>query len=121
MKIILMVLEDAFNDLSLPPNAFESIAEEAAVAMQRGNSVQGGGNAPQQGGASQSMAPSTQPIGVATPPGENIAELTKAIDALPPEAKLALGQILSKGVSIAEALPEVLQAAQQSGPPTGAM
>jgi hypothetical protein len=121
MKIILTVLDDAFNDLSLPPNTFDDIAKEAAVAMQRGNSTPGGGAAQSGSMTPQSMSPSAQPDGVASPSGENIAELVKSIDALPPEAKLALGQILSKGVSIAEALPEVLQAAQQSGPPTGAM
>jgi hypothetical protein len=42
-----------------------------------------------------------------------LEELAAMIDALPPQAKVALGEILAKGVPVAEALPEVLSMVQQ--------
>jgi hypothetical protein len=84
--------------------------EEVVVAMQRGNSTQGAG-----GGGEGATAP-TSPTGAPSPQGGGgmaLEELAAMIDALPPQAKVALGEILAKGVPVAEALPEVLSMVQQ--------
>lgn len=105
ITLVLTLLNDAFDELALPPNAFEKIAEEAKMAMERGNSVQGGGagGAEEPGGQGSSVPPAVE-------------ELVNAVDALPPAAKLALGDAMAKGVSVMEALPEILRAVQQSSP-----
>jgi hypothetical protein len=110
IETILTILEEAFDELNLPADAFERMKEEVVVAMQRGNSTQGAG------GGEGATAP-TSPTGAAPPPqgggGMALEELAAMIDALPPQAKVALGEILAKGVPVAEALPEVLSMVQQ--------
>ena len=97
---ILTLLEEAFDEVDIPDDAFEQMKEEVQLAMQRGNSTQGAGSSPE----------GTMPQG-----GNELEQLAQAIDTLPPEVKLALGKIIAQGVPIAEALPQVLQAAQNSG------
>ncbi len=98
-ETILKLFDGAFDELELPPDAFQRIMDEAQAVLQRGNSVQGaqGGEAP--GGPD-----------IASPPGsgENLAEVAALIDSLPPAAKTALGNALAEGVPLAEAVPQIV-------------
>jgi hypothetical protein len=107
IETILTILEDAFDELNLPADAFERMREEVVVAMQRGNSTQGAGNTSPEGEDVTGAA-------IAAPGGgTDLEQLAAMIDALPSQAKLALGEILAKGVPVAEAVPEVLGMVQQ--------
>ena len=110
IETILTVLEDAFDELNLPADAFERMKEEVVVAMQRGNSTQGAGSTESPDGAASGPMAATPG---AAPGGTQLEELAAMIDALPAEAKVALGKILAQGVPVAEALPEVLSMVQQ--------
>jgi hypothetical protein len=90
--VIMDLFDEAFDELHLPPDAFQRIKEEATMALQRGN------NAP--------------PSGTTTS-----TDVAAQIDALPEEARQALGLALSRGASLREALPMILQA--QQGNPGG--
>jgi hypothetical protein len=114
IETILTILEEAFDELNLPADAFERMKEEVVVAMQRGNSTQGAGGS--EGAEAPGTEAPTAPPGAMPSPqggGMGLEELAAMIDALPPQAKVALGEILAKGVPVAEALPEVLSMVQQ--------
>jgi hypothetical protein len=53
------------------------------------------------------------------PPGgcaPDLGAIIQQIDALPPEAKVALGNAMAKGVPIAQALQQIMQLVSQQGP-----
>lgn len=97
LETTMELFDNAFDELHLPDDAFKRIAEEAKLAMQRGNSTQGAqGNASPDNALSQSGMPSLE-------------EVAAVVDTLPPEAKVALGNALAAGAPISEALPEVVR------------
>lgn len=110
METIFTLLSDAFDELSLPPDAFERMKQEAVLAMQRGNSTQGAGGSPAPGGPQPAPGGAPQQDGMS---GDQMQQIASLIDNLPPEAKIALGKILAKGVPVMDAVPEVLQMMQQ--------
>lgn len=110
IETILTLLNEAFDELELPKNAFERMQEEVKLSMQRGNSTQGASgdgaaNAETMKGAGAS---DTAPAGA----GQDLAEVAAIVDNLPPEAKIALGKALANGAPIAEALPEIIRTLQ---------
>lgn len=116
MQTIFTLLGDAFDELNIPPDAFIRMKEEAVMAMQRGNSTQGAGNGPPTPNTGQPVTPGQPPSGGLD--ASQMQQIAALIDNLPPEAKLALGKILAKGVPVMDAVPEVLHMMQeQSGNP----
>lgn len=112
IETTLKLFEESFNELTLPKETFSRIREEAAVALRRGNSDAGPAGGGPAGG--EGAPPSGGPVPTGGPPGgDAAAQLAQAIDALPPEAKLALGQALARGAPVVEAVPMILRAAQQ--------
>ena len=104
LETTMTLFDDAFDELTLPTDWASRIKEEAAMAMKRGST-----DVPQGGGKSAAPQPTE------SPGNSSIEEIAAAIDQLPPEAKIALGNVLAKGVPIAEALPEILRTIQTSG------
>lgn len=97
IETTLSLFDEAFDELSLPPNWTDRVREEAQTAMRRGSSdVSGSGGDGAAGGSSEGA-------------GVGLEQIAAAVDMLPPEAKVALGQAIAKGVPVAEALPEVLR------------
>lgn len=96
LETTLTLFDEAFDEVQLPNDAFKRIAEEAAVAMQRGKSTGGAGG----------------------DGGPSLDDVAQAVDQLPPQAKLALGEAIAKGVPVTEALQEVLSAMRNSTTPT---
>lgn len=103
IESILRLLDNTFDELELPKDAFERMMQEVSIAMQRGISTQGG----------ESQDASSQDASASAPNGA-IEQIASVVDQLPPQVKVALGQILAQGVPVSEALPEVLGAMQQS-------
>lgn len=106
IEITLTLFDEAFDEVTLPENVFDRVKEAAQVALRRGNSDAGPGGAGGGGGA-----PPAEGGG-----GDQLAQIAQVVDSMPPEAKVALGNALAKGVPIAEALPTIMQALQQSAP-----
>jgi hypothetical protein len=92
-SVIMELLNEAFDEIHLPDDAFTRIQEEAQISLQRGNNASGGTGA-----------------------GNPAQQVLQEIDALPEEARRALGLALSRGASISDALPMILQAQQQQTP-----
>jgi hypothetical protein len=107
IETMMTLFDDAFDELTLPDNWAERVAEESKASQRRGSSDVGA----QEGGAAGAGAgvPGAQGAGV------SVEEIAAAVDALPPAAKIALGRAMAQGVPIAEALPEVLRAVQTTG------
>ena len=103
LETALKLFNEAFDELTLPPNWAERVREEAMASLQKGRTDNQGGG----GGGTPGAAPDDN---------GSLERLAMLIDALPPQAKQALGTVLARGVPVAEALPEILRMAnQQSG------
>jgi hypothetical protein len=100
LETTLTMFEEAFDELDLPDDWAERMKEEAKAALQKGRTDNAGGP-PGEGGGN--TAPALQ-------------QLAAMIDALPPQAKQALGTALARGVPVAEALPEVLRMVNNNNP-----
>jgi hypothetical protein len=94
IETTMMLFNEAFDELTLPKDWALRVGKEAEAALNKGRTDQ-----PQQGAD-----------GAAEPQAPEMNEIAMAIDNLPPEAKIALGNVLARGVPIAEAVPEVLRA-----------
>lgn len=108
LETTMTLFNDAFDELTLPKDWATRIKDEAAKSLMKGRTdgAGGGGEGPGAGGGNAGAAPG----------GPGMEEIAAAIDALPPQAKVALGNVLARGVPVAEAVPEVLRAVtQQSG------
>lgn len=103
LETTMTIFDEAFDEVSLPDNAFDRIKEEAAKALDRGRSTGGGGD--NTGGAQPSSG------------GGGIEEVAAIVDQLPPQAKLALGQAIAKGVPVTEALQEIISAVRGNNNP----
>jgi hypothetical protein len=100
LETTLTMFEEAFDELDLPDDWAERMKEEAKASLQKGRTDNAGGP-PGEGGGD--TAPALQ-------------QLAAMIDALPPQAKQALGTALARGVPVAEALPEVLRMVKNNNP-----
>lgn len=94
LEVALRLFENAFDEIDLQAADWERIRTEAE------RTVNG------QGGSSDSG---------------DMQQIAAVIDRLPPQAKVALGNALARGVPIAEAIPQMLQLMQQNNvqPPQG--
>lgn len=111
LETTMTLFDNAFDELHLPANAFQRIQEEAAQALQRGNSQPGGtnngGSAVPSGASGPAGGDNPSSIGVAGP--ASLEQIAATVDTLPPEAKIALGNALAAGAPVSEALPEVIR------------
>lgn len=92
IKVLLQVFERAFDEVVISDQDWAEI--RGFMEQQLGGAPGGGGGAP--GGA-------------------NPQQILQVIDSLPPQAKMALGQALAKGVPAAQALERIMQLAQGGG------
>ena len=104
LETTMTLFHDAFDELTLPKDWAARIKEEANAALQKGRTDNAG------------MAQGDAPAESASAPSAAINQISAAIDALPPRAKLALGNVLARGVPVAEAVPEVLRAVSATQP-----
>jgi hypothetical protein len=109
LETTMTLFDGAFDELTLPKDWAKRVKEEAGIALQRGNSEAGTGmpNTGTDTGAEGAMPPA--------PGGGGMEEVAALIDQLPPQAKIALGNILARGVPVAEAVPEVLRLTSNAG------
>lgn len=107
LMVMLNTFRQAFNDV-IPEHEWKSIFDGVAAQMQGGGgpaaSEQGGEGAPQPSGAGGGAPGPAQ--------GDPIAQVSQVLDALPPEAKEALGQAMARGVPAQEALARIMQLVQ---------
>ncbi len=103
LETVLKLFDEAFDEITLPADAFDRMYAEVQQSMKRGQTdVQGeGGGEPTTEGA---------PSG-----GTSLEQVAAVVDALPPQAKEALGRAIAQGVPVSEALPEVIRVVQQTG------
>lgn len=106
IMVLLETMRGAFNDV-IPDQQWEAImASVMQSGGQAGAPATQEGAPPQEGGAPASAAPPSDPI----------AAIEQVVDALPPEAKQALGMAMARGVPVREALTRIAQVAQQQQP-----
>ena len=99
LETTLTMFGEAFDEMELPDDWERRLQEEAKAALQKGRTDNAGGPAGEGGGS-----------------GDALQQLAAMIDALPPQAKQALGTALARGVPVAEALPEVLRMVNNNNP-----
>ena len=105
VMVLMKVFARAFDEVALTDEEWKFLMDGIEQQLQRGNNAPGGGgdpNAPQGGG---------DPSG-----GAGLEQVAQLVDALPPQAKEALGRALAQGVPIAEALPKIAQMVQGGNP-----
>jgi hypothetical protein len=117
LETTMTLFNDAFDEMTLPKDWANRIQEEATMALQKGRTDVAGGAG--DGPASDTGAGAGAGAGVGSPGAQSADmpptdDIAGAIDALPPQAKIALGNALARGVPIAEAVPEVLRAVAQT-------
>jgi hypothetical protein len=104
---MLETMRSAFND-TIPDERWQIIMDSIEQAGGAGTPVAGasGGNG-QSAGRGEASAPSSDPI----------AAIEQVFEALPPEAKQALGMAVARGVPIREAVTRVMDMVQGSAQP----
>lgn len=85
--VALKLFEQAFDEITISAEDWQFIQESIVAQLQQGGPGQGEGG-----------------------------EIEQQVDALPPEAKVALGNAMARGVPAREALSQILNAAQQQQP-----
>lgn len=103
ISVMLETMRGAFNDV-IPDEHWQMIMQQVAGTPDQGSAPPAaaeGGAPPQQGAG-----------GGAPAQGDPIAAIEQVVDALPPEAKQALGMAMARGVPVREALTRIAQAAQ---------
>lgn len=105
LMVMLKTFRAAFNDV-IPDEEWQIIMDSIGGAA---------GGAPPAGGTGDSGPPAS-PDGAGASPSQGadpIAALEQVVDAMPPEAKQALGMAMARGVPVREALERIIPAAQQ--------
>jgi hypothetical protein len=102
IMVLLETMRGAFNDV-IPDEQWKMIIQQMMQTPDQAQPPAEGGAPPAEGGA----APQGQPQ------GDPIAAIEAVVDALPPEAKQALGMAMARGVPVREALTRIAQVAQQ--------
>ena len=108
MVVLLDTLRAAFND-TIPDEKWQLILDQ----LMQG----GGGQSPQSAGGDGRASPERAGAAGGGAPvqqgADPIAALEQVVDALPPEAKQALGMAMARGVPVREALERIIPAVQQ--------
>ena len=102
LETTLTMFGEAFDEMELPDGWEDRLKQEAQASLQKGRTDNAGGPPGEGGGGSGG--------------GDAFQQLAAMIDALPPQAKQALGTALARGVPVAEALPEVLRMVNNNNP-----
>lgn len=105
-KIVLKLFEQAYDEVGISPADWNALDEEVAAKL----GIQAQAAQPPPPSGSGSGGP---PGG---PPDGGGGDMAQLVDSLPPEAKIALGNALAKGIPMAQALPQVLQLVQSNQP-----
>lgn len=111
IETMMTLFNDAFDELTLPKDWATRVYEEAKQSLNKGRT-----DAPQGPGATDAGGDGGMPLSPQGGGVPHMEEVAMAIDALPPQAKIALGNVLARGVPVVEAVPEVLRAVTQTQP-----
>ncbi len=108
-KIILKLFEQAYDEVGISQEDWDAL--DAEVNARLGIEAQ---SASPDGGAPSGGGPDNPPSGgpPAGPPNP-VEQIAAMVDTLPPEAKIALGNAMAKGVPIMQAVQQIMQLAQQ--------
>lgn len=104
MTIALKMFERAFDEITITEEDWKFLRETVVAQLQRGTSQTGGGG--------NGAAPPSEGEGATGPSVEQVEQL---VDALPPQAKQALGTAISRGVPVRQALEQIVRTVQGSG------
>ena len=111
-KIVLKLFEQAYDEVGISQEDWAALEQEVNAKL----GIEATKAQPTEPGAGQPSGPESGPPGNAG--GPDIQRGLAVIDSLPPEAKIALGNAMAKGVPLAQALPQVMQLVQaQASPP----
>lgn len=103
-SIVLKLFEQAYDEVGISEEDWQSLRAEIDAKL---------GIEAQSAQPTPSGGPPSEPGGPGPSSGGDTAQL---IDSLPPEAKIALGNAMAKGVPLAQALPQIMQLVQQGQP-----
>jgi hypothetical protein len=106
--IVLKLFEQAYDEVGITQEQWDQLDAEVAAKLGIEATAAQPAPGPNDGNGS----------GVAGVPsaGPDLGAIIQQIDALPPEAKVALGNAMAKGVPIAQALQQIMQLVSQQGP-----
>lgn len=108
-KIVLKLFEQAYDEVGISEQDWRELDQEVAAKL--GIQAEAARTPPPNGGGGPSgpVAPNAGP----TPGSDPLA----LVDSLPPEAKIALGNAMAKGVPLVQALPQIMQLVSGASPP----
>jgi hypothetical protein len=106
-KIVLKLFEQAYDEVGISQEDWDALNAEVEAKL----GIQAQAAAPPPGVPG---SPQQSPNG--PPGGGGGGDALKMIDQLPPEAKVALGNAMAKGVPLVQALQQIMQLVQQNGP-----
>lgn len=110
-RIVLKLFEQAYDEVGITPADWEGL--NAEVEAKLGIQATAAQKPPQQAGPpTGGSGPSVGSGGG----GPDLAQIIATVNNLPPEAKVALGNAMAKGVPIEQALPQIMQLVSQQGP-----
>lgn len=121
-RIVLKMFEEAFDEVGISEEDWETLDREVAQKTGAPPAPSDGDEqaVPAQPTAAQQPTapppPPQQPIPAGPQPGVELAKVAALVDGLPPGAKAALGSALAKGVSISDALPQIVEMLTNSQP-----
>lgn len=110
-KIVLKLFEQAYDEVGISQEDWEGL--DAEVAAKLGIQDKAASPPPQQGAGGPDAGGGPSGGVGSQPPAE---ALIRAIEGMPPEAKIALGNAMAKGVPMQQALTQIMQLVQQQGP-----
>lgn len=108
--IVLKLFEQAYDEVGISQDDWDKL--NAEVSAKLGIQAQAAQPTPTAGQPAPAGGPNV-PAGGGAP---DLGAIVQQIDALPPEAKIALGNAMAKGVPIAQALQQIMQLVSQQGP-----
>lgn len=111
-KIVLKLFEQAYDEVGISQEQWNEL--NAEVDAKLGIQAKAAEHPPTQG--SQPQPPAGGPPNGGGGPAAG--QLIQAIEAMPPEAKIALGNAMAKGVPMAQALQQIMQLVQQQQGPS---
>ena len=111
--VALKVFEQAFDEITITEEDWKFLQETIAEQLKRGDST-GGGQGTGEGAPNAQGGPNTQggPNPQGGEGGDPLEQVAQLVDALPPQAKQALGTAISRGVPVRDALEQIVQSVQ---------